>query len=252
MAFDYTKAEGMGTDTIDRGVLGRPFINIIQKGSPEFDETHFKYGEKRIDGCRPGQLLLESEHVVLTQPITVIPLAQLPHYTEWKANKGGFAANRNIDVINHPDYRKEAPGSPNQYKEYLGQNELQYTILFIVLFLHDGVWKKGMIAFTNKQLKKARIWSKMLLGLKFPDNPSLVPPIFAAKYQIKTVTESNDKGGWFGYEIGPAVVLNPETEQDLLEQAYEASKVAQMELPRATQQAALAAPVAVNEDEAPY
>lgn len=241
--FDYTKAAGMGKETIDPGVLGLPFLNIIQKGSPEFDETHPKFTEKKIEGCRPGNILFEPERAILPQPLLVVPLAQIPLYTEWKPNKGGFVGNRSLDITQDRNYRKGTPGTPTEFREYLGQNELVYTITFLLLFKQKDVWKKGMIAFTSTQLKAARLWSKTILGIKFPDQPNLEPPMFAAKYEVTTFADSNAKGGFFSWRITNAGLLSPEADQALLEQAFDAAKNAQLLLPRPqSAQAALAAP----------
>ena len=254
MAFDFSKASGMGTDTIDRGVLGPPFLSIIQKGSPEFDETHKRYQEKKIEGCRPGQVVFEPERVILPQPILVVPIAQTALYTEWKPNKGGFVGNRSLDITSHPEYKKGTPGSKDQYKEYLGQNELVYTITFLILFQYKGEWKQGMVAFTATQLKHARVWSKQLLGMKFPDSPNIQPPIFAAKWNLSTAAESNQAGGWFGWNITNAGFLSPEADQALLELAFSSSKEASLALPRPQAQAQLAPATVVTDDkeDGPY
>lgn len=257
MAFDFSQAAGLGTESIDKSVLGPPFLNIIQKGSPEFDETHQKYAEKKIEGCRPGQILFEPERAIIPAPVQVIPIAQTALYTEWKPNKGGFVGNRTTDVVGQPGYRKGIPGSENEHKEYLGQNELVFTITFMVLFLHKGEWKKGLIAFTSSQLKIARQWSRALLGTKIPGTEQ-VAPIFAAKYELDTFADANKKGGFFSWRLKSLGVMNAETEQALLEQAFDATKSAQLLLPRAKEPLALAgqaAPVAVVEaadTDAPY
>lgn len=252
MAFDFSKANGMGTDNVDRAVLGPPFINIIQKGSPEFDETHPKYKEKKIEGCRPGNILFEPERLILPQPVTVIPLAQTALYTEWKPNKGGYVCNRATSIIEDRMYRKGTPGGPDQYKEYLGQNELVYTITFMLLFQHGSEWKKGMIAFTATQLKHARNWSKTILNIRM-EGLDIRAPIFAAKYNLTTVADSNAKGGWFGWQIANAGILSPEADQALLETAFEASKHAQLNLPKPQVAAALpSGEVEVVSDGNPY
>lgn len=240
MAFDITKAAGLGTDTIDPSVRGLPFLTIIQKGSPEFDETHVKHAEQKIEGCRPGQIVFAPERVVVPQPLTVIPLAQAVLYTEWKPNKGGFVGNRSVDIVGSKDYRKGTPGTPTEHKEYLGQNELIYTIMFMVLFQHQNEWKKGMISFSATQLKAARQWSRMILGTKYP-NQDIKPPIFAAKYQLSTVAESNAKGGWFAWRVAQGTLLSPEADQALLENAFDASRSALRELPKPQAQPQLAA-----------
>lgn len=252
MAFDFNKASGLGTDTIDRGVLGPPFINIIQKGSPEFDETHPKYVEKRIDGCRPGNILFEPERLILPQPVNVVPVAQTALYTEWKPNKGGFVGNRPLSITSDRNYRKGTPGTPTEYREYLGTNELVYTITFMVLFQHNNAWKKGLIAFTSTQLKAARLWSKTILAVKLPDMPDVTPPIFSAKYHLTTFADSNAKGGFFSWRITNAGILSPEADQALLETAFDTAKTAQQLLPRAQVAGELAAPAEVVPADSPY
>jgi hypothetical protein len=138
-----------------------------------------------------------------------------------------------MDIINHPEYRRGVKGTKDEYKEYLGQNELVLTITFMVLFQSGTTWKQGMIAFTSTQLKVARIWSKAILAVKIPNLPEgYAPPIFSAKYHLTTFADSNAKGGFYSWKIVNAGVLNPETDQALLEQAFEGATKAQLALPK--------------------
>jgi hypothetical protein len=252
MSFDYASASGVGTDTIDKAVLGQPFLNIIQKGSPEFDETHRSYADKRIDGCRPGNILFEPERLVLPQPLSVVPIAQTTAYTMWKPNKGGFAGNMPLTITSHRDYRKGTPGTPSEFKEYLGQNELVYTITFLILFKDGLYWKQGLIAFNGTQLKWARNWAKTILGVKIPSLPAGVrPPIFAAKYDLTTFADSNGKGGWFAWKITSAGLIDPTSDQALLETALAATKEAAFALHNTQAQPTLAAATVVDGDN-PY
>ncbi len=251
--FDYTKAAGLGTETIDQGVLGPPFINIIQKGSPEFDETHKDYNVKRIDGCRPGQLLFEPKREIIPTPLSVIPLAQVSMYTGWKPNKGGFAGNFPLSIVDERNYRKGgAPGSKDQYKEYLGELEMVFTITFMLLFWHKEKWQKGMINFTSTQLKHARNWSKMILNLKLPGNQTVTPPMFAGRYNLSTEPDKNDRGGWFAWKIEGAGILDAEKDQALLETAFVEAKQAQLSLPKPSQAALPSGQVNVEKADPPY
>lgn len=110
MAFDVTKAAGEGMQDIDSSVLGAPFISIIQKGSPEFDETHKDYATKMIKDCKPGQIVFAPDRRILAAPLEVIPLGQRTLYTEWKPRKGGFVGNRELTIVDHPSYHRGAPG----------------------------------------------------------------------------------------------------------------------------------------------
>lgn len=250
--FNFAQAAGLGTDTIDRKVLGMPFVNIIQKGSPEFDATHRKYEEKKIDGCKVGDILFEPERAILGQPLRVIPLDQTTLYTEWKPNKGGFVGNRQLDIVHDRNYRKGVPGTPTEYKEYLGQNELVYTMYFKVLFEHDGKWKEGIIAFTATQLKFARQWGRTILNTKIPGFEG-EPPIFAASYLLSTVADGNEKGGFFSWKIAQERVLDAVQDQNLLETAFDSARqTSSASLPRPAEPKALGNSAAVEPADVAY
>ncbi len=250
--FDIAKASGMGTSTINRDVLGMPFITIIQKGSPEFDETHKDYAAKHIENCRPGNFLFEPERMILEQPLELIPLAQTTHYTEWKPNKGGFMGNHPLSVVSDRNYRRGQKGTKTEYKEYLGQNELIYTILVAVLFKAGSKWKKGLISFTGTQLKHARNWSKGILGVKYAELPDVQPPMFAALYKATTRAEQNSEGGWFGWNIQKDRVFDLKADQEILELAFEAGSAAIASLPKPESQKALTQGEEVMQDDKPY
>lgn len=234
MAYDPTKNQGQRTDDIDPAVLGLPFINIIQKGSAEFDETHRFHKDKKIEGCKPGDILFTQKRKVLARPLLVIPVAQTTLYTEWKSREagGGFVGNRALSVATDRNYRRGTPGSPTEYKEYLGSNELIYTMYFMVIFKQGDAWEKGVIAFTGAQLKHARKWSRSIKEVSYDNLPSSVtPPIFAASYQVSTAPESGNKGGWMGWSITLDRIMDFTKDEALLTQAEAASVDAAKTLP---------------------
>lgn len=233
MAFDFTKAAGAGTNSIDESVLGLPFIKIIQKGSPEFDETHRDYATKRIEGCRPGDILFAPRRLILQRPVEVIPVAQHTCYTEWKSPQEGkgFVGHQTTSIISDPRYSRGHPDSKEKNKEYLTVNghkhELIYTIYVAVLFKHEGQWKKGLIDFSSTQLKAARQWTKSLLNVRLPDMPEVKAPIFASQWKLATKAEQNAQGGWFGWDIQFDKVLNAVEDEALLTQAHASNQEAE-------------------------
>lgn len=231
--FDITKVLGAGTDTIDKGVLGMPFIQIIQSGSPETNRTHAKHEEKKIPGSQPGDIFFVPTRKVLTQPLCVIPLAFHTLYTEWKPRNqgGGIVGNQPLGVVTSRGYRKGAAGTPDQYKEWLGDNELKLTVLTSVQFLNGTEWVKGLISFNSTQLKPARLWQKHILNLRYPDMPDAQPPVFCAMWKLSTEPDSNDQGGWFGWSIVFDHMLDPVGEQALLESAFTGHQAEQIKLP---------------------
>lgn len=237
MAYDPRKAAGAGTENLDSALSNQPFINIVQKGSPEFDETHAQHAKKKVDGCKPGSIIFAPERVVLPAPLLVVPVGQVAIYTEWKPRLqgGGYLGVKPLSVVSAQGYRKgTAPGQEN--KEFFGQNELVYTIYVAVLFKQGTEWKKGIIAFTGTQLKHARGWLNDVKKVKFTgDLADVKPPLFAASYTLSTAPESNSKGSWFGWNIKLDRVLDFTKDEALLTLAEESSKAAMQSLPNGSE-----------------
>lgn len=242
MAFDYTQHAGAGTENIDKSVLGMPLVGIIQKGSPQFDETHKNHAQKRIEGCKPGDLFFAPTNRVLTRPLEVIVTGTTTIYTEWrpKSQGGGYVGSRPLTVTAERGYRRGVAGTKEEYKEFIGDNELIYTIYMAVRFkLSNGNWENGIISFTSTQLKKGRAWLKQLTTMQIPGT-EMQAPLFAGLWSIITVPEKNEEGGWFGYEIKLTRIFKGDTDEVLLTESAAAFKEMQSKLPSPKTAAALA------------
>jgi hypothetical protein len=242
MAFDYTQHAGAGTEHINKGVLGMPLLGIVQKGSPQFDETHKNHAQKRIDGCRPGDLVFAITNSVLPRPVEVIVTGTSTVYTEWrpKSAGGGYVGVRGLDVVRDPTYRAGGkPGTKEEHKEYIGENELIYTIYMAVQFKKSATeWEKAIISFTSTQLKKGRAWMKSILNLKIPGT-EITAPIFAGLWSLGTAPEANKEGGWFGWDIKLSRVLDGNTDEALLVMGSEIHQTVQASLPSPKSQGAV-------------
>jgi hypothetical protein len=242
MAFDYNAHAGAGTENIDKSVLGMPLIGIIQKGSPQFDETHKNHTQKRIEGCKPGDLFFAPTNRVLTRPLEVVVTGTTTLYTEWrpKSQGGGYVGSRPLTVTMERGYRRGVVGTKEEHKEYIGDSELIYTIYMAVRFkLSPDKWENGIISFTSTQLKKGRAWLKQLTTMLIPgtDAPA---PLFAGLWSITTGPEKNDEGGWFGYEIKLTRILDGNKDEALLTDSLGAFKEMQSKLPSPKAAAAIA------------
>jgi hypothetical protein len=223
MAFDLTKALGLGTDDIDKSVLGTPLMHIVQRGSPEFDESHKDHAKKRIEGVRAGDIIFGPTKSIIPRPMEVVVLDQMVCYVEWRPRNlgGGIVGHQPITVKDtNPNYRAGAKGSPQENKEFLGPNDLVYTNYFALLRKDGEVWKESIIAFQGGQLKYARLWAKAILAVKYPDHPDIIPPIFAAKWSLTTFPDNNAKGSYMSWQPENPVLLDLTTDQELLELAY--------------------------------
>lgn len=200
MAFDPTKYAGAGMADIPQSG-GLPELKVIQKGSPEFDETHKDYKDKKVENCRPGDIVLNG--AVVKRPLRIVPLGTTALYAEFKAKKngGGFVGHRPLEVVSDPKYRKGSPNTPEEFKEYLGENELQYNIIFAVKAFVEEKWIDAVFLFSSTELKDARAWGRLIKNSKNPMWGTNIPPIFANTYMVATSPRQNSKGSWFGWDI---------------------------------------------------
>jgi hypothetical protein len=66
----------------------------------------------------------------------------------------------------------------------------------------DGAWSQAVVSMTSTQLKKSRRWNSLMLSQKVNGpSGSFTPPTYAIIYKLSTVSESNDRGSWFGYQV---------------------------------------------------
>ncbi len=255
MAFDFNSAKGAGTDQIDNSILGMPLLNIVQSGSPQVKPSHKDYATKKIPGCVPGDIVFAPTNSVMKQPLQFIPLASTTLYTEWKPKNqgGGFLGNRPLTTVSDPRYKTGIKGTKTEYKEYLGDNELQYTIFVAGKFLDGDKWKLGFLSFNATSLKPARNWLKAIKTVKVPgmDNDA---PIFSAIWNLGTKVEQNAEGDWMGWSITMNRVLDATADEALLVASFEEHATVQKALPSPERgrQAALPTSGEVTDDSVPY
>lgn len=220
--FEMTKPEDMGI----------PFLIILQKGSPEVDETHKDYAKKKIEGAKAGMIMntLSREIVYRPggEPLLFVPCAFEKLYQEWKPRDegGGFVTSHQSAAILRNTERNEKNQDilPNG-------NQIITTAYFYGFSFLGGEWVRTIIAFTSTQLKKARTWLNMATSLKYQGRSV---PLYSHIYKITTVVESNAKGSWYGWDVKVDRILRT-SDQALITSAVEVAS-------QMTQQRLLAAP----------
>ena len=57
----------------------------------------------------------------------------------------------------------------------------------------------------STQLKVSRRWKSQIASqkVKRPDGTSVLPPLFATRWRIGTVEQSNAQGTWYNYTVSP-------------------------------------------------
>lgn len=221
MAYDITKVSGMGTENLDSG-SALPFVRILQDLSPQLKSNKDEY----VEGSKAGDLFFNKTKCLLANPLNIIPVYTKAVYTEWiPRNKGGgYVASHPLTVVSDPSYEK---GRERQYDEWLGENELRYTSYWFILAEIDGNWEEAIIPFTSSQLKVSRKLTGDINRFRYEQDKSIIPPLFAQKWQLKTVMEtSKNNDDYWNFEIADNVVLDFEEDEDLLTLAEQTSGVA--------------------------
>ena len=221
MAYDIAKVSGMGTENLDSG-SALPFVRILQDLSPQLKSNKDEY----VEGSKAGDLFFNKTKCVLANPLNIIPVYTKAVYTEWiPRNKGGgYVASHPLTVVSNPSYEK---GRERQYDEWLGENELRYTSYWFILAEIDGNWEEAIIPFTSSQLKVSRKLTGDINRFRYEQDKSIIPPLFAQKWQLKTVMEtSKNNDDYWNFEISDNVVLDFEADEDLLTLAEQTSGVA--------------------------
>lgn len=196
---DFGSHAGAGFEQTGKDDFAIPFIGILQGLSPEVKRSEGAY----IEGAQEGMLVnTVTKQVIDTEkgPLTVIPCAYQRAFVEWRVREkgGGFVSESAVapDVpLTRDDKGRDI--LPNG-------NQLNDTRTFYVLVVDEemGSVTPAVLSMTSTQIKKAKQWLMQQNLLKLTSNgKAYTPPMFASKWLVETVPESNEKGSWYGWKF---------------------------------------------------
>lgn len=226
--YDWGSTGVTGFENTKADDLGIPFLQIVQKGSPEVDKTHPNYATKKIEGCEPGDIINTITRQIVGSdgnPAVFIPCSYERAFVEWKSREsgGGMVRQHATDAILSQTKRDE-----NNRDVLPNGNVIVTTGYFLGLLVNtheDGTvsYDKCVLSMTSTQLKKARLWLNMMMSIKVPgpNGTKITPPMFSHKYNLSTIVEQNAEGSWFGWLIESAGML---TNPDVITLAVDTAK----------------------------
>jgi hypothetical protein len=198
---DFSGFAGEGFAGLTKDDLAIPFLVILQSNSPQVKRSEGEY----IEGAAEG-MLFNSVTRELMDPVArriiVVPCAYDRYFIEWRLreNGGGFQGQHNVEE-GLTLLQKSMRDDKNRDIIESG-NQLNDTRTFSVMVYDEdeGTVSPALITMTSTQIKKARQWlmQQNLLKLRGPNGP-YTPPMFASKWRVTTVPESNEKGSWMGW-----------------------------------------------------
>jgi len=195
IAEDSKTASGFGALNLARDTA-IPYISILQSGSPQLNPSKAEY----IETAKAGQLYNTVTQEAVSE-LKVIPVFYHLRYVEWKPREqgGGFIASHSADsgILG----RATRDPMTNKYVLESG-NHIVQTAYHYVLVLSNGGYQNAVISMASSQLKKSRRWNSLMLSQKIKGPSGMfTPPTYAFTYKLSTVSESNDRGSWFGFQV---------------------------------------------------
>jgi len=195
IAEDAKKMSGFGSLNLARDTA-IPYISILQTSSPQVNPSKAEH----IESAKAGQLFNTVTQETFNT-VEVIPVFYHLKYVEWKPREqgGGFIASHDADsgIIG------QTTRDPMTNKQILpnGNHIVQTAYHYVIMLTNDG-YQNAVISMSSSQLKKSRRWNSLMLSQKIKGPSGMfTPPTYAFTYKLSTVSESNDRGSWFGFAI---------------------------------------------------
>ena len=195
LAEDSKSMSGFGTLNLSRDTA-IPYISILQTSSPQVNPSKAEY----IESAKAGQLFNTVTQETFDK-LEVIPVFYHLKYVEWKPREqgGGFIASHDADsgIIG------QTKRDPMTNKMVLPSgNHIVQTAYHYVLMISGEGYQNAVISMSSSQLKKSRRWNSLMLSQKIKGPSGMfTPPTYAFTYQLSSVSESNDRGSWFGFSV---------------------------------------------------
>lgn len=202
--------EGAGFEGVTGEDMLIPFLNLLQKTSPQVDED----SPGHIPGAKSGMILNTATQELYDgdDGIRFVPLHRDHKYVEWapRDSGGGF---KGIHGPDDPMVLEARRGKAFGKIESPDGNDLAETFYVYGLILdNDGGYMPAMIAFASTQIKNYKRWMTTMksIQLRGEDGRRMNPPMYAHIFLLRTRQQENTKGKWHGWLIGYDETVNPE------------------------------------------
>lgn len=199
-----------GTTSDDYAI---PFVKLLQKMSPEVDESDGSY----VDGAKPGMFYNTATGEV-HDSIEAIPCHYRRAMVEWnhRDEGGGFVAQHEVGAEEGME-RDESGRYVTGRGSYLADTRYFFCI-------NPDSGEPFVLSFASTQIKKARAWLTRMQALKATgkDGRRFTLPMFANVYKITSSDEENAKGKFKGWKIE---LVGPITDPDLAQAAKDAREM---------------------------
>jgi hypothetical protein len=202
--YEYDSDEGF--EDISSNDLSIPFLNLLQKTSPEVEN-------QTVPGAEPGAILNSVTQEIISGEtgFVFVPVHRDEQWVEWvPRNKGGgFVAQHDpsselVQNLIAKNNGSRMPPKDDEGKRIMFKNngneviETYYMYGLILDDLGESVNGFAVMSFASTKIKPFKDWTTSMFMLRVGGKR---PPIFANRARIRTTKETRPSGTSFNYLI---------------------------------------------------
>jgi len=208
---DFAADAGIGLENADADSFAIPFLSVIQKGSPQVDETHPKAA--LVDGAKAGMFWnnVSQKFFDGKTGVRFVQAAFRRVFIRWgsEASGEGFKGELSVETVKQMIDRREAQPIGNRLYVTLPDGTVDEERSdrlsdtrnhFILVDDGTGNWTQALCSLSSTQIKQSKQLIAALADVRFTtsEGKKFMPPTFANVVRATTVPESNDEGSWYG------------------------------------------------------
>lgn len=212
---DMAADAGSGMEGATAESFAIPFLSVLQKGSPQVDETASPGGEALVEGAKAG-MFYENISGKLTdgkEGAQFVACAYKRVFIRWGARDagGGFKGEytpeailkmRDDGDIVELDGKLYAPAENGSVNPKTCDQFKDTRNHYILILDEEGGWTEALLSLTSTQIKKSKMLMSALAAVKVNGpNGMFTPPTFSSVINATSIAESNDKGSWYGVKF---------------------------------------------------
>ena len=198
----FEQSAGDGLQNIATEDTALPFLKLLSKMSPEVDS---------VEGAQPGMMYNSVSGQLYEDSLHVVPCHYEKKYIEWAPRGTGNGSPVNTYGASSNILSKTVK-KPGDWRDYLDNgNYIEACAHHYVMLV--GERQPALIVMKSTQLKKSRKWNSMIMTTSIPNSKGVMfqPPSYSHIYSLASEKESNDKGTWFGWEIGKVGLIEDQS-----------------------------------------
>jgi hypothetical protein len=201
--YDFGEDAGAGLENLSANEILTPFLALLQPLSPQLDKTHQKY----LPNAEQGMFLntLTNELYDGETGLECIFIARDYVYGEWvpRDQGGGFKGTRDpSDALVQKLLQEQGGFKKLETPDGTDLVEQYNLYSFVAPKLDPMTIDQVVIGFTSTKIKPYKNLMSRIARIRYPvGNKMVQPPLWAHKWKLTAVAQSNSKGRYWNYHF---------------------------------------------------